>query len=203
MTHCPSGSWKEPACTRTRTTTASSLMRARSRSATPGSKQEEQADRDTWSWLPRCLLRASCAACRRGVWVELRVAEFDLAAAVQEDAEDDADGVGRDLDGDLVADPVAGSGDGGEVVLGIVPGIRRGRPPSLAGDAEHQSGAVGDVGGTQVAAEGDGAAAVVVGFDLLAEEGESGGSGHGRGQNHPPVLGGAGIVLVVGPGHLA
>jgi hypothetical protein len=48
--------------------------------------------------------------------------------------------------------------------------------------------------------EGDGAAAVVVGFDLLAEEGESGGSGHGRGQDHPPVFGGAGIVLVVGPG---
>jgi hypothetical protein len=33
-THCPPGSEKEPACTRTRTTTASSLMRARSRSAT-------------------------------------------------------------------------------------------------------------------------------------------------------------------------
>src|SRR5260370_21614195 len=89
------------------------------------------------------------AGCR--VWVELRVAEFDLAAAVQEEAEDDADGISRDLGGDLVAGPVAGSGDGGEVVLGIVPGIRWGRSPFLAGDAEHQSGAVGDVGGAQVA----------------------------------------------------
>src|SRR3984957_21237062 len=142
-----------------------------------------------------------CASCR--VWVEWRVAELDLAAAVQEEAEDDADGIGRDLGGDLVAGPVAGSGDGGEVVLRIVPGIRWGRSPSLAGDAEHQSGAVGDVGGTQVAAEGNGAAAVVVGFDLLDEDGESGGSGHGRGQDHPPVFGGAGIVLVVGPGRLA
>ena len=64
---------------------------------------------------------------------ELRVTEFDLAAAVQEDAEDDADGIGRDMGGDLVAGPVAGSGDGGEVVLGIVPGIWWGRSPSLAG----------------------------------------------------------------------
>jgi hypothetical protein len=37
------------------------------------------------------------------VRVELRVAEFDLAAAVQEDAEDDADGIGRDLAGGLSA----------------------------------------------------------------------------------------------------
>src|SRR5580693_8011710 len=71
------------------------------------------------------------AGCR--VRVELRVAEFDLAAAVQEEAEDDADGIGRDLGGDLVAGPVAGSGDGGEVGLGIMPGIRWGRSPSLAG----------------------------------------------------------------------
>src|ERR1022692_909647 len=153
-----------------------------------------------------CGLRSSIPhprllVCR--VRVELRVAEFDLAAAVQEGAEDDADGIGRDLGGDLVAGPVTGSRDGGEVVLGIVPGIRWGRSPSFAGDAEHQSGAVGDAGGAQVAAEGDGAAAVVVGFDLLAEDGESGGSGHGRGQDRPPVFGGAGIVLVVGPGHLA
>jgi hypothetical protein len=73
-----------------------------------------------------------------------------------------------------------------------------GQLPSLAGDAEHRSG-----GGAQVAAEGDGAAAVVVGLDLLAEDGESGGFGHGRGQDRPPVYGGAGIVLVVGSGHLA
>ena len=57
-----------------------------------------------------------------------------------------------------MAGPVAGSADEGEVVLGIVPRIRWGRSPSLAGNAEHQSGAVGDVGGAQVAAEGDGAA---------------------------------------------
>ena len=86
---------------------------------------------------------------------------------------------------------------------GSCQGSREGRPPSLAGDAEHQPGAVGDVGGAQVAAEGDGAAAVGVGFDLLAEDGESGGFGHGRGQDRPPVFGGAGIVLAVEPGHLA
>src|ERR1700722_19617367 len=112
-----------------------------------------------------------CASCR--VWVEWRVAELDLAAAVQEDAEDDADGIGRDLGGDLVAGPVAGSGDGGGGGFGVGAGVWRGRPPSLAGDAEHQSGSVGDAGSAQVAAEGDGAAAVVVGFDLLAEVGES------------------------------
>jgi hypothetical protein len=56
--------------------------------------------------------------------VRVPVAEFDLAAAVQEDAEGDADGIGRDLGGDLVAGPVAGSADKGEVVPGIVPGIR-------------------------------------------------------------------------------
>ena len=70
---------------------------------------------------------------------EFRVAEFDLAVAVQEDAEDDADGIGRNLGRDLVAGPVVVSGDGGEVVLGIVPGIWRGRSLSLVGDAEHQS----------------------------------------------------------------
>ena len=107
----------------------------------------------------------------------MRVAEFDLAAAVQEDAEDDADGIGRGLGGDLVAGPVAGSGDGGEVVLGIVPGIRWGRSPSLAGDAEHQSGAVGDVGGAQVAAEGDRAAAVVVGSISWLRKANPAGSG--------------------------
>src|SRR5689334_7183074 len=58
-----------------------------------------------------------------GCWFELRVAEFDLAASVQEDAEDDAGGVGRDLGSDLVPGPVAGSGDEGEVVLGIMQGI--------------------------------------------------------------------------------
>src|SRR5260370_34768981 len=65
------------------------------------------------SAVTRCLLRASCAACRRGVRVEFRVAEFDLAAAVQEDAEDDADGIGRDLGGDLVAGAAAGGPGGG------------------------------------------------------------------------------------------
>jgi hypothetical protein len=46
-----------------------------------------------------------------GCWFELRVAEFDLAASVQEDAEDDVVGVGRDLGSDLIPGPVAGSGD--------------------------------------------------------------------------------------------
>src|ERR1700733_14875205 len=96
--------------------------------------------------------------------------------------------------------PPAGPGDGGEVVLGIVPGIWRGRSRSVAGDAERQSGAVGEVGGAQFAAEGDGPAAVVVGFDFLGEERESGRLGVGRGQDRPPVLGGGGIVE---PGALA
>jgi len=87
----------------------------------------------------------------------------------------------------------SGADLGGDLVAG----------PSVAGDAEHQSGAVGDVGGAQVGAEGDGVAAVVVGFDLLAEDGESGWFGHSHGQDGPPVFGGAGIVLVVRPGHLA
>jgi hypothetical protein len=44
---------------------------------------------------------------------EFRVAEFDLAVAVQEDAQD-VGGVGRDLGCDLVAGPAAGSGEGGD-----------------------------------------------------------------------------------------
>lgn len=103
--------------------------------------------------------------------------------------------------------PVAGSGDEGEVVLRIMQGISSVcallPQPSLARDMEHQSRAAGDVGGAQAAAEGDGAAVAVLRLDLLAENGESGRSRHGRGQDHPPVFGGAGIVLVVGPGHLA
>ena len=88
-------------------------------------------------------------------WGELQVAEFDLATAVKEDAEDDEGGVGRDLGGHLMPGPVSGPGDEGEVVFGIVPGIVSGWPllprPSFADDAEHQSGAVGDVGGARVA----------------------------------------------------
>jgi hypothetical protein len=90
------------------------------------------------------------------MWFELWVAEFDLAAAGQEDAEEDVIGVGRELGGDLMPGPVAGSGDGGEVVGGILSGWLPWRGP-IAGDAEQQSGAVGDAGDAQVAAEGDGA----------------------------------------------
>ena len=60
-------------------------------------------------------------ACR--MWFELRVAEFDLAAAIQEDAEEDVIGVGRDLGGDLMPGPVAGSGGEGEVVYCLVQGV--------------------------------------------------------------------------------
>src|SRR5580698_9051206 len=152
------------------------------------------------AWSSRIPLSAGC-------WFELRVAEFDFAASVQEEAEDDAAGVGRDLGSDLMPGPVAGSGDEGEVVLGIMKGISSVwaplPQPSLAGDAEHQSGAAGDVGDAQVAAEGDGTVVVVLGLDLLAQDGESGGSGNGRGKDGPPVFAGAGIVLVAGPGHLA
>src|SRR5579859_2497412 len=129
--------------------------------------------------LPRLARVALSVADEHGV------AELDLAAAVQVDAEGDADGIGRDPGGDLVAGPVAGSGDGGEVVLGIAPGIRWRRSPSLAGDAEYQSGALGDVGAAQVAAEGDGVAAVVLGLDFLAEAGESGGLGRGGRSRSP------------------
>jgi hypothetical protein len=83
----------------------------------------------------------------------------------------------------------------------LVPGFLsdwRGR--FFAGDTEYQSGAVGDVSGAQVAAEGDGAPAVVVGVDPLAERSVSGGLWHGSGQNRPPLLGCAGIVE---PGALA
>src|ERR1700759_482454 len=126
------------------------------------------------------------------------MAEFDLAAAVQEDAEPDQVGVRRDLGGDLILGPRAGPGGGGDVVGWVVPGIWTGclgwRGPTRAGGAECQPGAAVRLGGAQFAAEGDGAAVVVVGFDLLGEEGESGGFGHGRGQDRPPVLGGGGIV---------
>ena len=81
------------------------------------------------------------------MWFELRIAEFDLAGTVQEDAEDDEVGVRRDLCGDLMPGPVTRSGDEGEVVGRIEPGILPGwslwRGPSFAGGTEHQSGAVG------------------------------------------------------------
>jgi hypothetical protein len=112
------------------------------------------------------------------------VAEFDLAAAVEEDAEPDQVGVRRDLGGDLVLGPRAGSGGGGDVVGRVFPGIWAGCPgwrgPAWAGGAECQPGAAVGLGGAQFAAEGDGAAAVVVGFDVLGEEGGSGGFGDGR-----------------------
>jgi hypothetical protein len=51
------------------------------------------------------------------------VAEFELTAAVQEDAERDAVGVRRDLGGDLMLGPRAGSSGEGDVVGRIFPGI--------------------------------------------------------------------------------
>lgn len=62
------------------------------------------------------------------------VAEFDLAAAVQEDAEPDQAGVRRDLGGDLVLGPRAASGGGGDVAGRVYPGICAGCPgwPGLA-----------------------------------------------------------------------
>jgi hypothetical protein len=80
-----------------------------------------------------------------------------LAAAVQEDAEDDEAGAGRDLGGHLMPGPVQGSGGEGEMVGGIVsgvlPGWSRSRGLSLAVDAEHQSGELLDAGGAQVAGD--------------------------------------------------
>src|SRR3984885_3495880 len=135
---------------------------------------------------------------------EFRGAEFNLTANVQEDAELDQAGVRRDLSGDLILGPRAGSRGGGDVVGRVFPGIWAGclgwRGPAWAGDAQYQPGAAVRLVGAQFAAEGGGAAAVVVGFDLLGEEGESGRLGDGRGQDRPPVLGGGGIVE---PGALA
>ena len=112
------------------------------------------------------------------MWFELRLAEFDLAAAVQEDAEPDQVGVRRDLGGDLILNPRAGSLGEGDVAGRVVPGIGAGRPgwrgPARAAGPECQPGAAVRPGGAQFAAEGDGAAAVVVGVDFLGEEGESG-----------------------------
>src|ERR1700734_1938979 len=129
---------------------------------------------------------------------EFRVAEFELTAAVEEDAERDEAGVRRDLSGDLILGPRAGSGGGGDVVGRVFPGIWAGCPgwrgPAWTGDAEYQPGAAVRLGGAQFATEGDGAATVVVGFDILGDEGESGRLGAGRGQDRPPVLGGGGIV---------
>src|SRR6202034_3031127 len=68
------------------------------------------------------------------------------------------------------------------------------RGPAWAGDAQYQPGAAVRLVGAQFAAEGDGAAAVVVGFDVLGEEGESGRLGPAGGQDRPPVLSGGGIV---------
>ncbi len=109
--------------------------------------------------------------------------------AGQEDAEPDEVGVRRDLGGDLIPGPRAGSRGEVEVVDRVFPGIWAGwlQWPGVAwaGDAEYQSGAAVRLGSAQFAAEGDGAAAIVVGFDFLGEEGESGRLGDGRGQDRP------------------
>ena len=115
----------------------------------------------------------------------MRVAEFDLAGAVQEDTEPAQTGVRRDLGGDLMLGPLAGSGGEVEVVDRVIPGIWASwlQWPGVAwaGDAEYQPGAAVRLGGAQFAAEGDGAAAVVLGVDFLGEEGRPGRLGAGRG----------------------
>ena len=130
--------------------------------------------------VPAC----SSPPARFPVWFELRVAEFDLASAVQEDTEPDQVGVRRDLGGDLILGPRAGSGGGGDVDGRVVPGIWAGRPRwrglALAADAERQPGAAVRRVGAQFAAEGDDATAVVTGVDVLGEEGGSGRSGRPR-----------------------
>src|ERR1035441_8653866 len=72
-THCPSGSWnKEPICATTaRLTTAGSPTTARSRCGYPRSKQEEQANRGTWPWLPGSIVE-QCAPDEWFVCVEVR-----------------------------------------------------------------------------------------------------------------------------------
>jgi len=73
------------------------------------------------------------------------MAEFELTAAVQEDAERDEAGVRRDLGGDLIPGPRAGSNGGGDVVGRVVPGTWAGclgwRGPAWAVEAEYQPGA--------------------------------------------------------------
>ena len=70
-THCPPGSQKEPACTRTRTTTANSLMRARSRSATPARSRKSRPTASTWPWLPGSIVE-QCGPDEWYVCVEVR-----------------------------------------------------------------------------------------------------------------------------------
>ena len=90
------------------------------------------------------------------------MAEFELTAAVQEDAELDQVGVRRDLGSDLILGPRAGSSGGGDVVGRVFAGIWAGflgwRGLAWAGDAEYQPSAAVRLGGAQFAAEGDGAA---------------------------------------------
>jgi hypothetical protein len=84
----------------------------------------------------------------------------------------------------------------GQAAAAVVaqPGIRR-----LAGPAcgQVQPGAGGDVGGAQLAAEGDRATAVIVGVDRLNQDGATGGFRDRGGQDRGPAFGRAGIVLPV------
>src|SRR5580704_16562468 len=89
---CPPGSpaGLSPGCWSAR---AGFMAASRRADSAPGSPP-------SWAALPSVLLafpRLLLLACR--IWFELRVAEFDLAAAVQEDAEEDVIGIGRDLGG--------------------------------------------------------------------------------------------------------
>ena len=89
----------------------------------------------------------------------------------------------------------AGAGQAAAVAMaqedaGSVDGPARGQmQPGLAGHA----------GGAQLPAEGDRAAAVVVGVDLLEQDGGTGGLRDRGRQDRGPVCGGAGIVLPMRP----
>jgi hypothetical protein len=70
-THCPPGSEKEPACTRTRTTTAKFPDESPVEVRYPRSKQEEQGDREQWPWLPGTIVE-QCGPDEWYVCVEVR-----------------------------------------------------------------------------------------------------------------------------------
>ncbi|HEY6315064.1 MAG TPA: hypothetical protein VIY52_30265 [Streptosporangiaceae bacterium] len=89
--------------------------------------------------------------------------------------------------------PAAAAG-AGQAAGAAVAQVGAGRLDRRA-DSQMQPGLAGDAGGAQLSAEGDRAAAVVLGVDLLDQDGETGRLRDRRDQDRGPVRGGAGIVL--------
>ncbi len=96
---------------------------------------------------------------------EFRVAQLDAAAAGQRDAEPDDAGVAGDGHRHLMPGPVA-AGGAGQAAAAAIAQLGAGRVDGRA-CGQIQPGVTGDAGGAQLSAEGDRAAAVVVGEDRL------------------------------------